>query len=98
MADESRDIGELLSGIKEALVLRQGDTLVVNLGRDVSLAEFETFRERISAEVKKKMPDVEVLVVGGIEQIAVHRPDAAADDIQRAVDEATANPGKVVEA
>ncbi|MER7126757.1 hypothetical protein [Micrococcus luteus] len=59
----------------EALVVRPGDTLIVRLASDVRPAEYERFRDTAMVGMRKRMPGVEVIVVSGVEQMAVYRPD-----------------------
>lgn len=56
------------------LVIRPGDTLILCLGRDATPEMFENFQTKTRETIKDRMPDVEVLVIGGIEQLAVYRP------------------------
>lgn len=52
--------------IGEASVVRPGDTLIVCVGKDVSMQWFQQFRDEALPKVKERLP--------GVEQIAVYRP------------------------
>ncbi|MEU8278231.1 hypothetical protein ACFYOK_37310 [Microbispora bryophytorum] len=70
----SAELAALLQGVEEAAVVRPGDTLVLRLGAKTSPAEFERFRELGLPKLKERLPGVEVLLVGGVEQMLVYRP------------------------
>lgn len=64
-----------LEGIAEALVVRPGDTLIVRLAKDATPDQLVRFRETTAAAFKEKLPGVEVLFFGGVDQVAVYRPE-----------------------
>lgn len=66
-----------LPPIEQAVVVRPGDVLMLRLGSDVTLAQFEMFREQAAQTIKERFPGVEILfVAGGVEQVAAFRCDA----------------------
>ncbi|MEV7805000.1 hypothetical protein AB0O28_18825 [Microbispora sp. NPDC088329] len=70
----SAEAVELLQGVEEAAVVRPGDTLVLRLGERVSPEQFARFRDGALPALKERLPDVELLIVGGVEQMLVYRP------------------------
>lgn len=70
----SAELAELLQSASEAAVVRPGDTLILRLGTDVSAEQFARFRDGALPPLKERLPGVEVLIVGGVEQMVVYRP------------------------
>ncbi|MEO3875542.1 hypothetical protein ABGB18_42745 [Nonomuraea sp. B12E4] len=68
---------ETLASLAEALVVRPGDTLIVRLSADMTVEQFTRFRESIEPTLNEKLPGVKVLIIGGVEQLAVYRPGVA---------------------
>lgn len=66
---------DVLANLAEALVVRPGDTLIVRLTADTSPEQLMRFRENAAAMFTEKLPDVEVIYLGGVEQLAVYRPE-----------------------
>lgn len=64
--------------VAEALVVRPGDTLLLRVG-DMSPAQFQRFRDDVGPRLGERLPDVKVVVIGGVEQIAVYHPGAPAE-------------------
>lgn len=56
--------------IAEALVLRPGDKLVLRTHPDVTRQAVED----LASAVKEKLPDIEVCVIAGVDQMLVYRP------------------------
>lgn len=52
------------------LVVRPGDTLIVAVARDTSMAD----AVRLKSLLSERLPDIEVVVVPGAEQFAAYRP------------------------
>lgn len=73
----SADLAPL--GIEEGVVVRPGDTLVIRLSKDTSIEDFTRFRERALPMLKERLPGVEVVFLGGVEQIAVVRAGEAVE-------------------
>lgn len=67
--------GALPADVCEALIVRPGDTLIMRLRSDVSREQFNALRENTEPMLKERLPGVEVMWLGGVEQIAVYRPD-----------------------
>ena len=59
----------------EALVARPGDTLILRLGQGATPEMLDWIRRGIEPAMKERSPGLEVLWVGGVEQMAVYRPD-----------------------
>ncbi|MGW5259680.1 hypothetical protein ACWEQG_01815 [Microbispora sp. NPDC004025] len=70
----SAELADLLESVEEAAIVRPGDTLVLRLGEGVSAEQFARFRDGALPALKERLPDVELLLVGGVEQMVVHRP------------------------
>lgn len=66
-----------LSEVAEALVIRPGDTLILRLAPAVTASQLEEYRKRFVPFLREHLPGVEVVMVGGVEQMAVYRPDPA---------------------
>lgn len=65
-----------LPPIEQAVVVRPGDVLMLRLGADVTLAQFDMFREQAAQAIKERFPGVEILfLAGGVEQVAAFRRD-----------------------
>ncbi|RBQ21604.1 hypothetical protein DP939_02525 [Spongiactinospora rosea] len=65
---------QALEGIVEGLVVRSGDTLILHLPADMTAADMQRIAENVKDGLCQKLPDVEILMVAGIERIAVYRP------------------------
>jgi hypothetical protein len=65
--------------VAEALVVRPGDTLILRLASAISPEQYKRLRENLEPGLKEHMPGVEVIFLGGIEQMAVYRPDELAE-------------------
>lgn len=70
---------DLLADVAEAVVIRPGDTLLLRLALNVTESQLERCRERLVPSLKAKLPGVEVIVIGGAEQIAAYRPGPTVD-------------------
>lgn len=70
---------EALRRVEGAAVVRPGDTLVLCLGKDVTPEQFARFCDGAGPALKERIPGVEVLLVGGVEQMLVYRPGEAED-------------------
>jgi len=70
----SAELAELLQGVEAAAVVRPGDTLVLRVSPDVSADLLHRMSEEALPALKERLPGVEVLIVGGVEQMVVHRP------------------------
>ncbi|MEU8279551.1 hypothetical protein ACFYOK_29455 [Microbispora bryophytorum] len=66
---------EELRTIAEAAVVRPGDTLVLRAGADATLIDLERFRDQALPLLQQRLPGVEVLLIYGVEQLVVHRPN-----------------------
>ena len=64
-----------LPEIAEGLVVRPGDTLILRLPAAMSVEQFARFRADVEPMLVEKLPGVEVVFFGGVEQMAVYRPD-----------------------
>lgn len=60
-----------LAQIAEGLVVRPGDKLVIRCHRDTTRANLD----ELADSIKERWPDVDVVVLAGVEQIAVVRAD-----------------------
>ena len=65
--------------VAEALVVRPGDTLILRVASEISHDQFQRIREHVEPSLKEKLPGVEVMWFGGVEQMAVYRPDELAE-------------------
>jgi hypothetical protein len=63
----------------EAVAARPGDTLILRLRPDISADLFERFRVVTEADLADRLPGVKLVYVGGVDQLAVFRPD---EDVQ----------------
>lgn len=70
---------EALRYVAEAAVVRPGDTLVLRLGKDVTPVQLARFHDGALPALKERIPGVEVIIVGGVWQLIVHRPGEAED-------------------
>ncbi|MEV4096958.1 hypothetical protein [Streptosporangium saharense] len=61
--------------IAEALAIRPGDTLLLRMPSNVTEAQLARCRDHLAPSLKERLPQVEVIVLGGVEQMAVYRPD-----------------------
>jgi hypothetical protein len=69
------DLAELLGKVQVAAgVVRDGDTLVLRLPNQISRHQFDEFIETVSAPLKEKLPNVELVFLAGIEELLVYRP------------------------
>lgn len=68
-----------LPGVAEALVIRPGDTLILRLDSGLTPGQLEARRDRLVPSLKARVPGVEVIMLGGVEQMAVYRPDRPAE-------------------
>lgn len=59
----------------EALVVRPGDTLILRLGQGATPEMLDRIKRGIEPAMKERSPGLEVLWVGGVEQMAVYRPE-----------------------
>lgn len=71
----SSDLTDLLQEVGEAAIVRPGDTLILRLGERVSADQFARFRDGALPALKERLPGIDVLLVGGVEQLVVHRPN-----------------------
>jgi heptaprenylglyceryl phosphate synthase len=55
-----------------AAAARPGDTLILIAGSRVSEAQYEN----MVAEIKERLPGLDVILLDGIGQVVVYRPDA----------------------
>jgi hypothetical protein len=67
---EPDPIQALLDKTRDAVIVRPGETLIVGVSHDVALDELDWMGERLRA----KLPGVAVLIVAGVEAMAVWRP------------------------
>ncbi|MFC3986801.1 hypothetical protein [Streptosporangium jomthongense] len=65
--------------VADALVVRPGDTLLLRLASNVTASQLEAFRERLVPALEARLPGVEVIMVGGVEQMAAYRPDRSVE-------------------
>lgn len=69
---------DVLGQVEQAAILRPGDTLILRLASsvtaDVAKAVADAFRERY--------PDLDVLLVGSVEEMAVYRPEPPLISVQ----------------
>jgi hypothetical protein len=56
--------------IEATAIVRPGDTLVLRLAERARPQDVDAVR----AAVQEALPDVEVLIVGGVEEMAIYRP------------------------
>jgi hypothetical protein len=56
--------------IEATAIVRPGDTLILRLAERARPQDVEEVR----AAVREALPDVEVLIIGGVEDMAVYRP------------------------
>jgi hypothetical protein len=68
-------VADLPEGVVEAVVIRPGDTLVIRVHPDVrSRDHFDALVEELTPALKKRMPDVELVFLAGVEQLLAYRP------------------------
>ncbi|GAA4221508.1 hypothetical protein FHR32_005118 [Streptosporangium album] len=67
--------GALPVEVTEALIVRPGDTLILRLASNTTPEQFARSREMVGPGLKERLPGVEVVWLGGIEQMAVYHPD-----------------------
>ena len=56
--------------IREALVIRPGDTLIVRYDRSISTDQAQSIKELLT----KRLPDLHDIIVLNADEIAVYRP------------------------
>jgi hypothetical protein len=66
-----------LSGVREALVVRPGDTLIVRYAHGTTLDTIAKVRDII----KERLPGLADVLVIGADEIAVYRPEATPSEI-----------------
>ncbi|GAB2714497.1 hypothetical protein [Streptomyces bullii] len=60
----------------EVTVIRPGDTALVRMPRDTPRVQLETVADRL----RERLPDVDVVLLAGVDGIDVYRPDDVAGD------------------
>jgi hypothetical protein len=65
---------DLPDGVAEAVVIRPGDTLLVRVDA-ADRQHFDSLVSELTRALKKRMPDVELCFVAGVEQLLVYRPN-----------------------
>jgi hypothetical protein len=73
------DLAELLGKVQVAGVIRDGDTLVLRLPNQISRQQFDEFVETVSAPLKEKLPNVELIFLAGVEELLIYRAPEASD-------------------
>jgi hypothetical protein len=71
---------QLLDAVAEGLVVRPGDTLLLRLPADMSMDAIARARDAVEPALREKLPGVDVVLVCGVEQIAVRRAEDGADE------------------
>ena len=66
----------------EALTVRPGDTLVIRLPAGATMQEVDNWKQA-TADLQECMPGVEIVVLGGCEQIAVYRSENRSDRLEK---------------
>jgi hypothetical protein len=61
-----------------AIVVRPGDTLIVRVKENVSLAELAEVRRALGEQLPNQLPNIKVVVIPAAEQILIYRPGAKA--------------------
>lgn len=64
--------------VAEALVVRPGDVLILRVAPNISPSGFQRLRDSIEPKLKERLPNVQIVVISGIEQLAAYRPDGQA--------------------
>lgn len=62
----------------EALIVRPGDVLILRVAPGIYPSEFQRFHDSVGPRLKELLPDVQIVIIGGIEQMMVYRPDGQA--------------------
>lgn len=65
--------------VAESLIVRPGDTLILRLTSDISPEQFHRIRGNLEPQMKERLPGVEIMWIGGVEQMVVYRPDEFAE-------------------
>jgi hypothetical protein len=63
---------EQVAAIVQTAVVRPGDTLILRVADRMSMEHID----RCGKALREKLPDVEVFFVGGVEEMAIYRPEA----------------------
>jgi hypothetical protein len=71
VAEAVRD--DVVSQVVQTAVVRPGDTLILRLADHQPME----YIDRCSKAIREKLPDVEVLFIGGVDEMALYRPEAA---------------------
>lgn len=71
-------MSDILAGVAEGLVVHPDDTLILRLRDDLSHERFVGLLRGLE-ELRERMPNVEIVCVSGIEQMAVRRSNDAAE-------------------
>lgn len=58
----------------QSLVIRPGETLLLRYEQPIDLATADAVKKR----VKELLPDIEVVILAGIAEMGVYRPEAVA--------------------
>jgi hypothetical protein len=68
---------EWFEQIREGLVVRPGDHLILSFPADSSPKDLAEFRDRIREQLQPIGPDIQVTLVAGVDQITVIRGGAS---------------------
>lgn len=63
---------EQVTAILQTAVVRPGDTLILRVADRMPMEYIDRARKAIG----DKLPDVEILLIGGFEEMAIYRPEA----------------------
>lgn len=63
---------EQVAAILQTAVVRSGDTLILRVADRTPMEYIDRARKAIG----DKLPDVEILLIGGVEEMAIYRPEA----------------------
>lgn len=69
--------------IRECLVIRPGDSLIIRLDSSVSRDACDEFTDLVRADIRERLPGIDQVLVlgGGVEEIAVYRPETVSVEI-----------------
>lgn len=65
-------VSDQVAEIVQTAVVRPGDTLILRVTDRTPME----YIDRCGKSLREKLPDVEILFVGGVEEMAIYRPEA----------------------
>lgn len=79
MSDSLPEFELRTTDIDEVTVIRPGDTLVLRLASEIPPCQVDQVTRTLRDRLRARLPGVDVLLITGVDGLAVYRPDAQAE-------------------